>query len=313
MSRPEFREIMSGLEHCVFCPRLCGVNRINGRLGACKGDASFDVASVSIHHGEEPAICGEHGICNIFYRHCNLRCQFCQNYQISQAQNPKNYEIKQNLDELLGKIEEIISKGIQRVGFVSPTHFIPQTRVLIKALKATHPELYFVYNTNAYDLPSSLRLLEGDIDIYLPDFKYSDSELAYKLSGIKNYPENALNAIKEMKRQKGLQLHCTDMGEAVSGIIVRHLVLPGQVKNSLEVLEIIAREIGTTIHLSLMAQYHPLRNIEGFPELSRGLYAEEYQQVRERMENLGFENGWVQELESSDHYLPDFTKDNPFG
>jgi putative pyruvate formate lyase activating enzyme len=217
-----------------------------------------------------------------------------------------------NLVEVLRQIVNILSTGINHVGFVSPSHFIPHVKVIVNALRELGMAPVFVYNTNGYDTVESIRGLEHYIDIYLPDFKYSDAELGKKYSDVKNYPEITLDAIKEMKRQKGTALPLNDSGYAMKGIVIRHLVLPGHPENSINVLRTIAKELSNDLHISLMSQYYPTYQVNNHDFLGRTLKYHEYQRVVDELEELGFENGWVQELSSHESYRPDFEKEKPF-
>ncbi|MFZ4521529.1 MAG: radical SAM protein [Bacteroidales bacterium] len=316
MNYDDFTGPLQVLERCTQCPRNCKANRLKGRAGYCRSDASFSIASICIHKGEEPAISGPDGICNVFFAGCNLQCLYCQNHQISHTihrmdqDNNENYQM--DLPEVITRITAILDQGINRVGFVSPSHFIPQMKVIINIVESLGYNPIWVYNTNGYDNVESLKSLEGVIGVYLPDFKYSDQDLALKYSGARDYPMHAANALKEMFRQKGTPLMTDVNNVAESGIIVRHLVLPGHVANSIGVLRFLAEEISPRIHVSLMAQYYPTRWVEKHPQLGRGITSEEYQQVVNEMELLGMYNGWIQEFESSDFYRPDFNKPHPF-
>jgi len=297
---------------CTLCPRGCGVNRLAGQLGFCRSGTGISVAAVCVHHGEEPAVCGTEGIANVFFTGCNLRCRYCQNHQISAAGTdcPGAFTDPAAVTET---IAAILKTGARAVGFVSPAHVVPQVQALVGALRQQGHRPTFVYNTNAYELPVTLASLENDIDVYLPDFKYADGKLAHRLSGAADYPPTALAAIKEMVRQKGTRLLRGDDGRAYFGVIVRHLVLPGQVSNSIAVLHTIARHIGTDIHISLMSQYYPTHRALGQGgDLARSLRADEYDEVVAAMERLGFANGWVQEMDSAASYRPDFDRMNPF-
>jgi putative pyruvate formate lyase activating enzyme len=299
------------LSACRICPRNCNADRFSTKLGYCKADASFSVSSICIHQGEEPAISGDKGICNIFFTHCNLQCIYCQNHQISC--NSLDYSLqKMELKEILRQIVTILSTGINHVGFVSPSHFIPQVKVIVDSLRALGLNPVFVYNTNAYDYPGSLRELESYIDIYLPDFKYSDASLGRKYSDVKDYPEIALAAIREMLRQKGTELPLDQHGYAMKGMIIRHLVLPGHPENSINVLKTIAKELSNDLHVSLMSQYYPTYTVNHHEFLGRTLKAREYSLVVRELEELGFENGWVQELSSNQNYRPNFDVEHPF-
>jgi len=299
------------LEDCHLCPRNCHANRLKGKSGYCKSDDSFNIASICIHHGEEPPISGKTGICNIFFTNCNLQCIYCQNHQISDNRIFRNHS-QMNLEEVVRQVTAILDQGITRVGFVSPSHFIPQVRVIIHEIKSLGYNPIWVYNTNGYDKAETIRSLEGIIDVYLPDFKYSDRHLAWKLSDARDYPDIAAKAIGEMYRQKGSTLILDDDGQAESGIIIRHLVLPGKVDNSLKILRFIAENFSPRVHISLMAQYYPTPQVAGHPFLGRGITAQEYQQVIDEMTLLGMMNGWNQELDSKNTYQPDFNSLHPF-
>lgn len=303
--------MFSLLKSCNICPRNCGVNRTDGELGYCQCDDKFNIGSICIHRGEEPVISGRNGICNIFFRHCNLQCIYCQNYQISRNNSSKlikSYSEKEIIDTVISSL----NRGCHAVGFVSPSHFAPHVHFIIDALQQKGYCPITVYNTNSYDKVETLKTFEQKINVYLPDFKYFDSYIAKKYSGAEDYPRVAMQAIKEMYRQKGNTLIINDDGYAINGMIIRHLVLPGQVADSKRILKWIAEEIGNTVHISLMAQYKPIPSVSGYKYLNRKITKEEYQEVIEEMEKLDFCNGWVQELDSSDHYNPDFMKEHPF-
>jgi len=216
------------------------------------------------------------------------------------------------LQEVISKIIAVLDQGVLPVGFVSPSHVVPQVRILIEELHRQGRHPVFVYNTNAYEKADTLRSLEGLIDVYLPDFKYGDARLAMQLSDAPGYPQIALSAIKEMYRQKGSVLVTDDHGQAQSGLIIRHLVLPGHLDNSLSVLHTIAKKISTGVSVSLMSQYYPTVHVQGMEHLERCLYPEEYRQVVSEFESLGFRKGYIQEMDSAQHYQPDFSKDHPF-
>jgi putative pyruvate formate lyase activating enzyme len=303
--------ILSELEECTVCPRNCRANRFSKKLGYCKSDASYFISSICIHRGEEPPISGPNGICNIFFGHCNLQCVYCQNHQISFNNNPKAAK-KYSLKEVLTEIIACLDAGCKGVGFVSPSHFVPQMKVIINALHALDLHPVIVYNTNGYDKAETLKELEPLIDVYLPDFKYLDPELSRKYSDAKNYPEIAKQAITEMYRQKGSSLITNEKGIAESGVLIRHLVLPGHVHNSIDVLRFIAEEISTSIHISLMSQYHPTSLVNHISPINRILYQDEYQKVVDAFHQFGFYNVWIQDLDSFENYRPDFNKQHPF-
>lgn len=312
-------------KECSICPRDCRVNRLQAPAGYCKTGSGFHISSICIHRGEEPAIDGKLGICNIFFTGCNLHCIFCQNHEISfiGKSTPENQrvsgQLKLNslhpeltLEEVIQKIILILDQGISSVGFVTPSHVVPQVKEIILALRRRGRNPVFVYNTNAYDKAETIRDLESYIDVFLPDFKYMDASLALKLSDAPDYPEIALASIREMYRLKSSSLIMNEDGQAESGLIIRHLVIPGQVNNSLAVLRATAENISTGVSISLMSQYNPNNYVKNEPDLNRCLYAEEYQQVVDEMDNLGFRKGYFQDILSSSNYTPDFSKDHPF-
>jgi len=216
------------------------------------------------------------------------------------------------MPELIGRITAILDRGIENIGFVSPSHMVPRMRRIIEELHQKNYSPIVVYNTNSYEKVETLRSLEGLVDVYLPDFKYMDGELAARWSKAAGYPEVARTAIKEMYRQKGNRLFYTDSGKLSSGMIVRHLVLPGAVANSIAVFRFLAEELSTRLAISLMAQYQPTGDVADKPPLHRKITAEEYRQVVREVEELGFETGWFQDFDSAEYYNPDFTRPSPF-
>jgi len=305
---PEEAELLSS---CTLCPRECRVNRFEGGNGYCGMDAGLNIASICIHRGEEPPISGPDGICNIFFAGCNLRCIFCQNHDISR---PGGEYIKSTatIESILDQIENLLASGIKAVGFVSPSHVVPQVKAIIRGINARGFNPITVYNTNSYDKPDVIETLEGLIDVYLPDYKYYTSRISKDFSDAFNYPDVALKAIKKMYFQKGSILHLDDKGRAEKGILIRHLVLPGHAEESRKVLRSVAEELSTGVHFSLMSQYHPTPYVKNHSLLNRTLYKAEYESVVEAMESLGFRNGWVQDMNSYLNYRPDFRKENPF-
>ncbi len=309
--KDELLETLQVLRDCNICPRECGTNKFFLNSGYCAGRASFNIASICKHQGEEPVISGSKGICNIFFSGCNLQCVYCQNFQISSNKRDSSQYIK-DIKEIIFSIINLLDEGCHAVGFVSPSHNIPQMIIIINLLKRMGRNPVFVMNTNAYDKVDTIIKLENLIDVFLPDFKYMDDILAKELSDVSDYSETAGNAIKEMYRQKGKHLKINGRGEAESGLIIRHLVLPSFVENSIAVLRYIAKEISTDVHISLMSQYNPTTNISSHQDIKRKLNREEYDRIVEEMHILGFENGWVQDLDSAENYNPDFNKEEPF-
>lgn len=296
---------------CRICPRTCGVNRMQGEYGYCRTGSGYLIESICGHKGEEPVISGENGICNVFFANCNMQCLYCQNYQISENRKREGKYI--TLEAIVAKITELLDSGCESVGFVSPAHFAPQVKIIAEALHQSGRYPIFVYNTNAFERVESLRELEGIIDVYLPDFKYRSGDLAASYSASPDYFEFASQAIKEMYRQKGSKLILNDKGLAESGLIIRHLVLPGSSGDSIKLLRYIADEISVNVHISLMSQYHPVEKIAGHPLLDSVLSDHEYKEVVEELYKSGFTKGWIQDSASRCIFKPDFTKENPFG
>ena len=305
------RNDRSLLENCTLCPRECRVNRFEGATGYCGTDAGLNIATVCVHKGEEPVISGYNGICNIFFSGCNLHCLYCQNHEISQGGTITSTG-GADLDEVLDQIVKIISEGISVVGFVSPSHVVPQVKAIIRGLNSWGYKPITVYNTNGYDKLETIRSLSGMIDVYLPDYKYVTKVIASEYSDASDYPEIALKALKEMYYQKGSTLSFDENGRAENGLLIRHLVLPGHVAESKRVLMSIAEELSPGVHLSLMSQYHPTAQVRNHPVLNRSVYKAEYESVVEAMQTMGFRNGWVQEMDSHLNYRPDFSKEDPF-
>jgi putative pyruvate formate lyase activating enzyme len=293
------------LSSCNICTLDCQVNRKEGEIARCYSRYLPIVSSYCPHFGEEPPLVGANGSGNIFFGNCNLRCVYCQNYQISQ-----NYktEIKNevNFERLAEIMLELQNKGCHNIGLVSPTHFVPQ---IVKALYIAIEKglnLPLVYNTNAYDSVDVLRLLDGVVDIYLPDLKYSYDCDGYNYSKVKEYPKFARLAIKEMHRQVGSELVMDDDGLLKRGLLIRHLVLPNDIAGSEETLRWISEELGKDISLSVMSQYYPTNKAESITLLDRHVRESEYESVLALLDKFGLENGWMQNFESKDYYKPDF-------
>jgi putative pyruvate formate lyase activating enzyme len=301
-------ELDIALTRCNLCPRQCGVNRTIGELGYCNTNSNPLVASITIHHGEEPVLSGSKGICNVFFAHCNLRCSYCQNHQISC--NTKLWDKWiDNYDIIIRKITDILDQGIGMLGFVSPSHQVPQMVKIIEMLNQQGYKPRVVYNTNSYDTPATLRMISDYVDVYLPDLKYFDNHIAAKYSDAQNYYKFAREAIREMIWQKGTTLTIDDAGLAENGVIVRHLILPGHTKDSITLLQELS-EISNNITISLMSQYHPTSSSPN--EIGRSISKKEYDTVVHAMDSLGFYKGWIQNLDSNGYYLPNFDENKPF-
>jgi len=306
------RALESRLASCDICPRECRVNRLENELGFCHSGHLPIVAVVCAHHGEEPAISGNRGSGTVFFGNCNMRCVYCQNYQISQnweklkSKETDCHSLAENLLYLQNEL------GCHNINFVSPSHFVPQ---LVQAVLEAVPlglRVPLVYNTNGYDSISSLKELDGVISIYLPDLRYASDKWARKFSQARDYVARSRLAIKEMYRQVG-DLIVDESGLAQRGLIVRHLILPNGLAGSEESLTWLAQELGPTVTVSIMSQYSPQHRAKRIPSLSRTISMAEYEAVFKLLSDLGLENGWVQEMGASENYLPDFEREgHPF-
>jgi putative pyruvate formate lyase activating enzyme len=310
------QRLESLLLSCTVCPKDCGNDRLNDEIAACYSGRLPIVSSYTAHFGEEPCLSGKHGAGNIFFGNCNLRCVYCQNYQISQTwkAQKKNEITHERLAEMMLELQE---RGCHNIGFVSPTHFAPQMSraILIAAEKGLR--LPIVYNTNAYDSVEVLKLLDGIVNIYLPDLKYADSEAGFQYSKVRDYKEHARAAIKEMHRQMGDELIFDEDGLLKQGLMIRLLVLPNDVAGVEENLRWIRDELSPKTAISLMAQYYATNKAatdDRYILLSRRISEGEWFQAVSLLEELGIEEGFMQEFESASlYYRPDFTdKDKPF-
>jgi len=282
---------------CELCPRNCGVQRDGEHFGYCGVGELPKLARVAPHYDEEPPISGKNGAGTVFFSGCSLRCVFCQNYDISSRREGR-YVTPYQLSEEYKRLESI---GAHNIELVTPGHY---THAVIESLEIYRPSVPVIWNSSGYEKVESLRMLEGYIDVYLPDFKYSDDELAKRLSGCSDYVEIASNAIGEMIRQQGENI--IEDGLIKKGVIIRHLVLPSHTKNSIGILELIKERFGTRIPISLMAQYMPAGRAEDHPDINRRLTRREYNKVLDRMYELGLD-GFAQELEASDKkYVPEW-------
>lgn len=289
---------MLSYTHCTLCPRRCGVDRTRGQLGFCKMPGQIHAARAGVHYWEEPVISGSFGSGAVFFSGCTLKCAFCQNYDISQ----ENFSKPMTSAELRAAFERLIDEGVQNINLVTPTHFLPD---ILPALEPKLP-VPVVYNCGGYESVETLRQLEGKIDVYLPDFKYSDNALAKKLSSAPDYFETASAAILEMYRQVGKPVLEDD--EMKRGVLVRHLVLPGCVDNSLGVLDWVAEHFRSgDILFSLMSQYVPMGRAAEMPPFDRRITELEYDSVLSYMMLLGIEDGYTQDFSSAERgYTPSF-------
>ncbi|HZE64865.1 MAG TPA: radical SAM protein [Pyrinomonadaceae bacterium] len=297
------------LERCTVCPKNCLNNRLNNETAACYSGGLPIVSSYTPHFGEEPALVGTRGAGNVFFGNCNLRCAYCQNYQISQT-HKEQLKNEITLERLAEIMLELQAKGCHNINFVSPTHFAPQMARGILLAAEQGLQLPIVYNTNAYDSVDVLRLLDGIVDIYLPDLKYAENEAGYLYSKVSGYKDHARRAIAEMYRQTGDDLVFDEHGVLQRGLIVRLLVLPNELGGIRESLEWIRDELSPRAAISLMAQYYPTHQAatnNRYVLLSRRVSETEWLRATNLLDEFGIEEGWMQEFDGSAfYYRPDF-------
>jgi putative pyruvate formate lyase activating enzyme len=297
------------LTSCTCCPRNCGVNRLEGKVAVCRVGAEIQISHVGLHFGEEPPISGTKGSGTIFFAGCNLRCVFCQNYQISQE--VERFPTRTlTINELASEMLHLQDAGAHNINIVSPAHMIFQMADALLAAKEKGLIIPVVYNTNGYDSVEALRQIRGLVDIYLPDIKYMDDSAGKRFSAVRDYSEVIPGVLREMLDQVG-QLELNHEGIALRGLLVRHLVLPGNLDNSRKCLRFLA-DLSPDVFVSLMSQYSPQYKAGHYPEINRTLTEDEYHEITEYALDLGLENAFVQELESQKHCLPDFAQENPF-
>ena len=312
---------MSAYRSCRFCPRECLVDRTAGRKGVCGETAEVRTAALEAHMGEEPPISGSRGSGTVFFSGCALQCETCQNNQISSGGLGRITSVTEIVDGLADLYSRF---RIHNVNFVTPDHFFPHTAAVVKGLRERGIAIPAVFNVSGYQRVESLRGIEPYADIYLPDFKYSDSDLAKRLSRCPDYPSIAMDAIAEMIRQKGILDRFTGASEdeaqkqspAKKGVLVRHMVLPGFVQNSLDALSMLFIEFGGRLPLSLMSQYRPVKPVADCPSLGRTISKDEYDRVLDHARDLGFRDLFVQYPDEAavedDPFLPDFSRRRPF-
>ena len=288
------------LQKCEICPHKCKIDRTKNQVGRCKSKDTVKVALASIHNFEEPCISGRNGSGTVFFSNCNLSCEFCQNYEISQLGKGKEVTIEDLADIMLKQQE----KGVENINLVTPTSYALHIIEAIKQAKSKGLVIPIVYNTNGYENVETLKLLEGYIDIYLPDLKYYYNELGKSFSKVDNYFEIATSAIKEMYRQVGVP-QLNKNGIMKKGLMIRHLILPNQTENSKQILKWIKENLDNNIYVSIMAQYFPTYKAKELDELNRKLTKEEYEDVENYLYKLNLENGYIQELgEHEEEYVP---------
>jgi len=276
-------------KECVLCGHSCLVKREEGKKGICNASQKAAVYSYATHHGEEPPLSGSRGSGTIFFTHCNLKCVYCQNYEFSQESNYEEIEI----EELARRMMELERIGCHNINFVSPTHYAYHILKALEIALQKGLKIPIVYNTGGYDNPELIKLLDGIIEVYLPDARYSDNKASLKYSSASNYRDVNRKVIKEMYRQVGF-LKVDSDGVAKKGIIVRLLILPKNISGTIETLNFLKNEVSDKIFLSVMSQYCPTYKAPDYPDISRPITMDEYRKVVREVERLGFENGWIQ-------------------
>ncbi|MDK2903613.1 MAG: putative pyruvate formate lyase activating enzyme [Clostridiales bacterium] len=290
------------LRDCHLCPRQCHIDRLNGQHGTCRAGLLPKVALASLHQWEEPCISGTRGSGTVFFSYCNLSCLFCQNYDISQSDFGKEMGIPE-LAELFIKQQQ---RGSHNINLVSPTSFMPQITEALIIAKEHGLTIPVIYNSNAYESVDALRYMDGLIDVYLPDLKYFSDEYAVKYSKAPHYFEHATAAIMEMYRQVGSP-QFDDEGIIKRGLIIRHLMLPGLIEDSKQILLWIRNNLPTEVYVSLMAQYTPMYKAKEHKELNRRISRRQYEAIIDYFFDIGLENGYIQERSSAKSiYTPDF-------
>lgn len=295
-------KVMRELNHCTLCPRKCGVNRLSGQTGYCGATQEVYAGRAALHFWEEPCLSHTHGSGTVFFSHCTLGCVYCQNQQISQQRC--GYAI--SLPRLSQIFLELQAQGAHNINLVTPTHYVPQIRLAVDQAKTNGFHLPIVYNTSGYELPETIRSLENTVDIFLPDLKYLDEEVASRYSHAANYPHFAKLALEQMVRQTGPCVF-SEEGLLEKGVVVRHLLLPGQLATSKKIVRYLYSTYGDDIYLSLMSQYTPVVYIPQYPELNRKVSRREYESLLDFALRLGVKNCYIQEGEAaSESFIPSF-------
>ena len=293
---------MKELEKCEICPHKCKVNRAHGNKGRCRCNDKIKIALASIHNYEEPCISGKNGSGTIFFSNCNLKCIYCQNYEISQLDKGKEITI----DHLAEIFINQQNKNVNNINLVTPTMYVPQIIEAIKIARNNGLKIPIIYNSNGYENVETIKMLDGYIDVYLPDLKYYSNEIAKKYSKIDNYFSNAVSAIKEMQKQVGNPIFNED-GIIQKGVIIRHLILPNHILNTKKILKYIKENFDENTYISVMAQYFPTYKAKDDDKINRKISKKEYKEVEEYLYLLNLKNGYIQELgEHEEEYVPNF-------
>lgn len=293
---------MIELDECKICPHKCKINRNEGKIGRCRAGKDVRIALASIHNYEEPCISGTNGSGTVFFSNCNLNCIYCQNYEISQQGKGKDISIE-HLAEIFINQQ---NKNVNNINLVTPTMYVPQIIEAIKIARNMGLKIPIVYNSNGYENVETIKMLDGYIDVYLPDLKYYSNELSKKYSNVDNYFEIAVEAIKEMKRQVGNPVF-DENGIIKKGMIIRHLILPNHILNTKKILKYIKENFDEDTYVSVMAQYFPTYKAKQNDKINRKISKKEYREVEEFLYCLDLKNGYIQELgEHEEEYVPTF-------
>lgn len=295
---------------CHLCPRGCGADRVAGKLGICRQTATCRISSAGPHYGEEPSFTGTSGSGTIFFSGCSCRCFFCQNYQISAG--GMGWEIAP--EELVQTARSLALSGVHNLNFVTPDHFWPHIQHLCRELKKEGVSIPTIFNSSGYQRADLIEEYAECTDIFMPDFKFAQPRLSGECMGDELYPDIALQALRKMVELKGFlePWEPTGVQPAKRGVLVRHLILPDHVENSLEVLRILRAEFGKLLPLSVMSQFHPVPECIERKHLRRGISREEHGKVRDLVYELGFQHVYLQEIPDTADFLPDFSLEEPF-
>ena len=301
----ESLNVKNPLMNCRLCPRRCGVNRTSGEIGFCGASDKVKIARSALHFWEEPCISGKNGSGTVFFSHCTLKCRFCQNYQISTCSQGR--EISE--ETLCEKFLDLQAQGANNINLVTPTHFVPQIISALDMAKKHGLALPVVYNTSGYENVETIRMLDGYIDIYMPDMKYYDDKYALKYSSAPGYFEIAKAALCEMFKQVSYPVF-NERNIMQKGVIVRHLMLPGLLFDTKKLMDYLHSAYGNNIYISLMSQYTTLPHIKAFPELNRKLNMKHYEAMVDYCAEIGIENAFIQEGEAADEsFIPPFNEE----
>ncbi len=290
------------LEECKLCPHNCKVNRLNGEVGRCKAGSNVKVALVNLHHFEEPCISKENGSGTVFFSGCNMSCKYCQNYKISQEMHGEEISIQ----ELANNFLKLQNMNANNINLVTGVMYVPQIIEAIEIARKNGLKIPIIYNSSGYENAETIKLLNGYIDVYLPDMKYYYDELGKKLSGVSNYFETAKLAILEMYKQVGAPKF-NEKGIIEKGLIIRHLILPNHLQNTKMILKWISKNINKNVFISIMSQYFPTNKAYEIEEINRKLTIEENNEIKDFIEKLNLQNGYIQDVEENEEqYVPKF-------